>query len=135
MGYDSTVTITTIPTIYTHYVYLLVTNDNKMFKTGITLNPKARIKKLFQYIDFDLKKSFLIPCYTVGESSQIEKLFRAKFRDYNILNMPKFSGSTEFYFIECFDDAFYFVYHHSFSLKYMRIKSIENLPCKSFNIY
>ena len=118
---------------YIEYLYILTTKDNTMFKVGITTDPRKRIKNINKHIEIELDKSFIVPCFAIGEASIIERDIKKEFKEFRKKGLVKFDGSTEFYKIEVFSQIFSKIYSKTLEKRMIKIKKLERLPTKLFN--
>jgi hypothetical protein len=101
-------------------VYLLVSEDNTMFKIGKTKDDSLiRIYTLAKNWKIDFSKSLLI---STKNSNGLEKTLHYIFQDYHV-NLSKISnGFTEFFNIKCFKEVIDFVESLSEKIKEDKIK-------------
>jgi len=85
------------------YVYLLLSKNYDVFKIGKTINPKVRIKRLAKSFDYAFSGSWVIECDSEDKAVIIEGRLQSMFSEWNIENMPRIEGYTEFYDSSCFD--------------------------------
>lgn len=87
------------------YVYMLVAQDHKKFKIGKADDIHKRIQTLQNtWNQFDLNKSLQIKCKK-NDVYKIEKTLHFIFENWNIDIQEKQDGYTEWFDINCFEEA------------------------------
>lgn len=89
-------------------IYILIENNNKIFKIGKANNVLVRYEQLNKHYSFNLEKSYEITT-TQKEVLEIEKILHLMFSSFNIKDLPSADGYTEFFDICCLDDVLIFL--------------------------
>lgn len=87
------------------YIYLLVSEENNIFKIGKADNIINRYEILkSKWGDFNLSNSYQIKC---NESNifKIEKTLHYIFKDFNIMPDYQYDGYTEWFDMKCYKDT------------------------------
>ena len=100
------------------YIYLLVSEENNIFKIGKADNIINRYETLkSKWGDFNLSNSYQIKC-NENNIFKIEKTLHYIFKDFNIMPDYQYDGYTEWFDMKCYKDSEGNTYDFAFGMNW-----------------